>query len=96
VGRPSGPGSLHWAFSDCPASDRSDERVMSRLRLISGRRWFLMPWTSKSATKHTKKAKSAKAQRQWSHVANSELKSGKSEASAIRMANSVVKRRKKK
>ena len=55
-----------------------------------------MPWTSKSATKHTKKAKSAKAQRQWSHVANSELKSGKSEASAIRMANSVVKRRKKK
>ena len=55
-----------------------------------------MPWTSKSATKHTKKAKSAKAQRQWRHVANAELKSGKSDASAIKMANSVVKRRKKK
>jgi hypothetical protein len=56
----------------------------------------LMPWTSRDASRHTKKAKSATAKRQWGHVANSELKKGRSEASAIRMANSVVKRRKKK
>jgi uncharacterized protein YdaT len=56
----------------------------------------MMPWTSRDASRHTKKAKSATAKRQWGHVANSELKKGRSEASAIRMANSVVKRRKMK
>jgi uncharacterized protein YdaT len=49
-----------------------------------------MPWTSKSAKGHTKKASSGILQRQWSDVANSMLKAGKSEASAIRGANSVV------
>ena len=53
-----------------------------------------MPWTPSSAKRFTKKAKSAKAQRQWRDVANSELKKGRSEASAIRMANATVKRRK--
>ena len=49
-----------------------------------------MPWTSKQAKGHTKKASSGILQRQWSDVANSMLKAGKSEASAIRGANSVV------
>jgi uncharacterized protein YdaT len=53
-----------------------------------------MPWTSKSAKGHTKKASSGILQRQWSDVANSMLKSGKSEASAIKGANSVVARTK--
>jgi uncharacterized protein YdaT len=53
-----------------------------------------MPWTSKSAKGHTKKASSGILQRQWSDVANSMLKSGKSEGAAIRGANSVVKRTK--
>jgi nucleoid-associated protein YgaU len=52
-----------------------------------------MPWTSKSAKGHTKKASSGILQRQWSDVANSMLKAGKSEASAIKGANSVVARR---
>jgi uncharacterized protein YdaT len=55
-----------------------------------------MPWTSKSAKGHTKKATSGILQRQWSDVANSMLKSGKSEASAIRGANSVVAKQKAK
>jgi uncharacterized protein YdaT len=48
-----------------------------------------MPWTSKSAKGHTKKASSGILQRQ-SDVANSMLKAGKSEAAAIKGANSVV------
>lgn len=53
-----------------------------------------MPWTSKDAYRHTHKAKSAKAKRQWEHVSNSALKRGASEGSAIRQANAVVARRK--
>jgi hypothetical protein len=56
----------------------------------------LMPWQPKSAKGHTKKATSGILQRQWSDVANSMLKSGKSEASAIKGANSVVARTKAK
>lgn len=52
-----------------------------------------MPWTSKDAYRHTHKAKSPKAQRQWEHVSNSALKRGASEGSAIRQANAVVARR---
>jgi uncharacterized protein YdaT len=55
-----------------------------------------MPWTSKSAKGHTKKASSGILQRQWSDVANSMLKAGKSEGAAIRGANSVVARTKAK
>lgn len=59
-----------------------------------------MPWYAGDAKRHTKKAKSAKKKRQWSKVANRALKSGDSEASAIRQANAVVagkvKNRKKK
>lgn len=55
-----------------------------------------MPWTNRDATRFTKRAKSAKAKAQWSSVANSLLADGASEASAIRQANAVIKRRGKK
>jgi hypothetical protein len=52
-----------------------------------------MPWTANDAQRHTHKAKSPKAQRQWAHVADSALSRGASEGSAIRQANAVVARR---
>jgi len=52
-----------------------------------------MPWKPSDATRHTKKARSAKAKRQFAHVANSMLKRGASEGAAIRAANGVVKKR---
>ncbi len=52
-----------------------------------------MPWDAQSAERFTKKAKSAKSKRQWADVANSVLTRGGSDASAIRQANAVVKRR---
>jgi hypothetical protein len=55
-----------------------------------------MPWNPKDATRHTKKAKSAKGKRQWSDVANSVLKRTGDEGRAVREANAVVGRRKKK
>lgn len=51
-----------------------------------------MPWKPSDASRHTKKAKSAKGKRQWSHIANKLLASGKSEGQAIREANGVAKR----
>jgi hypothetical protein len=53
-----------------------------------------MPWKPKDATKHTKKAKSVKAKRQWADVADSVLKKTGNEGKAIREANSVVRKRK--
>ena len=55
-----------------------------------------MPWKPKDALKHTKKATSGILQRQFADVANSMLKSGKSEAAAIKGANSVVAKHKAK
>jgi hypothetical protein len=49
-----------------------------------------MPWKPKDAKRHTKRAKSPKAQRQWKSVANSVLERGGDEASAIRQANGVI------
>ena len=62
-----------------------------------------MPWGSKDAGRHTKKADTPKRQRQWSDVANSvrtrEMAKGVSEeqadAKAVRTANGVVKRARK-
>jgi hypothetical protein len=51
-----------------------------------------MPWGPEGASRHTKKAKSAKSKRQWSHVANSMLARGASEGAAIRAASGVVKK----
>lgn len=50
----------------------------------------MSPWMPKDAKRHTKKANTAKEKRKWSHVANSALASGDSEASAVRQANAVV------
>lgn len=55
-----------------------------------------MPWTSKDSARHTRKAKSSKKRRQWSHVANSVLRRTGDEGRAVREANAVVKRHKKK
>lgn len=49
-----------------------------------------MPWTSKDAYRHTKKASTPQLQSMWSKVANSALESGRDEATAIREANAVV------
>lgn len=49
-----------------------------------------MPWLASDAKKKTKKANTSKKKRKWAKVANSALKSGDSEASAIRQANAVV------
>jgi hypothetical protein len=42
------------------------------------------------ADKHTKKANTPAKKRQWQHVRESAEKKGKSEGSAIRQANAVV------
>lgn len=51
-----------------------------------------MPYEPSDATSFTKKADTPKKQRQFSHIANSELASGASEATAIKAANGVIKR----
>lgn len=52
-----------------------------------------MPWNPSDATRHTKKAKSPKAKRQWRDVANSVLKKTGDEGRAVREANGAVKKR---
>lgn len=55
-----------------------------------------MPWTpSDGPARHTKKAKSPTAKRQWSAVANNVLAKTGDEGRAVREANAVVKRRRK-
>lgn len=49
-----------------------------------------MPWTSRDAYRHTKKASTPGLQAKWAKVANSALERGADEASAIRQANAVV------
>jgi uncharacterized protein YdaT len=49
-----------------------------------------MPWKTKDAVGFTKKAKTDKKKRQWKAVANSVLKKGGSEKSAIMQASGVV------
>lgn len=56
----------------------------------------MSPWGPSDSTRHTKKARSAKAKRMWAHVAESMRKRGASEGAAIRAANGVVKKRGKK
>ena len=55
-----------------------------------------MPWTSSDASRFTKKAKSPKAKRQWSDVADSVLTRTGNEGLAIREANAVANKRQKK
>ena len=51
-----------------------------------------MPWTSKDAKRHDKKANSPKRQRQWADVADSALRRTGDEGLAIREANGVIKK----
>jgi len=51
-----------------------------------------MPWSPSDASRHTKRAKTSKQKRQWSHIADSALKRGESEGAAIRMASGVIKK----
>ena len=53
-----------------------------------------MPWGLKDAPRHTKKATTAPAKRQWSVVANKVLAESGDDAKAIRIANAAVKARK--
>lgn len=55
-----------------------------------------MPWNPKDAMRHTRKAKSPKQKRQWRSVANSMLSRGASEGAAVRAANGVIKKGRKK
>jgi hypothetical protein len=55
-----------------------------------------MPWKSSDAKSYTKKANTPTKAKQWSAVANDALKRGASEGSAIRQANAVVGRSRKK
>jgi hypothetical protein len=52
-----------------------------------------MPWKPRDARRHTRKANTAKTQRQWSSVANDARDRGEDEGTAVRMANAVVSRR---
>lgn len=55
-----------------------------------------MPWSPKDAVHSTKKARSPKAKRQWSKVANKILAETGNDALAKREANSVIAKRKRK
>lgn len=55
-----------------------------------------MPWTARNATAKTKKARSKGAKKQWARVANSVLTRTGDEGLAVREANGVVKRRRRK
>jgi uncharacterized protein YdaT len=55
-----------------------------------------MPWVPSDVPGKTKKAKSAKAKRQWVDVGNSVLKKTGDEKRAIREANAVAARRRSK
>jgi hypothetical protein len=55
-----------------------------------------MPWSSKDAKRHTGKASSPTAKRQWSKVANKVLRESGDEGRAVRTANAAVKKRGKK
>jgi hypothetical protein len=57
----------------------------------------MAPWTASQAKNHSKKAGKSKAKAKvWAKVANAVLKQTGSDASAIRIANAVVKKSKKK
>lgn len=56
-----------------------------------------MPWTPNDGpARHTQKAKSPAAKKQWSAVANKVLADSGDEGKAVRIANAAVKKRGKK
>ena len=52
-----------------------------------------MPWDKSDASRHTKKAKTPAAKKQWSKVANKVLDESADEGKAMRIANAAVKKR---
>ena len=50
----------------------------------------IMPWKSSDATRHTKKAKSAKCKRAFAHASNSSLAKDGDEGKAVRIGNAAV------
>ena len=50
-----------------------------------------MPWRPSQAARKTKKASTKGKARKWSKVANAALSGGKSDASAIKIANAALK-----
>lgn len=54
-----------------------------------------MPWTSKDASKKTKKADTKAEKEQWAKTANKVLKSTGNDAKAIRIANAAIKNKAK-
>ena len=55
-----------------------------------------MPWIQSDSIKHTKKATSSSKKKQWEEVANSVLKKTGDEGKAVKIANGVIKKGKKK
>jgi len=53
-----------------------------------------MPWTSSDASRHNKSLRTSTQRRAWAEIADKALASGKSESSAIRIANSAAPRAK--
>ena len=53
-----------------------------------------MPWSPKDAINHNKKVGSSKKKDMWSRIANKTLEKTGSDARAIRVANSVIKKMK--
>lgn len=51
-----------------------------------------MPWSMDSASKHTKKASNPATKKQWASTANSVLAKTGDDATAIKVANSAVKK----
>jgi hypothetical protein len=49
-----------------------------------------MPWEPKDATRHTKKARSARCKRAFAHASNSVLKRTGHEGRAVRAGNAAV------
>jgi hypothetical protein len=49
-----------------------------------------MPWTSRDAYRHTKKANTPGVQAKWAKIANAALQEYGDEARAIRTANAAV------
>jgi len=54
-----------------------------------------MPWKPSQATKFTRKAKSPAAKKQFAAVANKVLQQSGDEGKAVRIANTVVAKRRK-
>lgn len=52
-----------------------------------------MPWNPGDALRHTRRAVTPKARRQWAHVANSALARGEDEGTAVKEANGVIAKR---